>query len=243
MYARVTQEPVKRGVVPTDHGDLLPDYESVEGISSSFSSPFFSAFSLSVVASVPIQRRQPGKLRIRNFAIPSNERNRPNPVASSPNSLVRGGDLFLARCAGCQGVDGSGRTPIGSNTYPRVPNLRRPPPMASPMGSSITLSKTESCSRACLRLAAQARPPILGIWFSLFAAFGHSIRTGRRNSTRFLPRLTTQVRRAVKNVTRRSTHAGRRRRWRMSCAIRMNIPKPSLPIWPPTWSRSLQRTR
>ena len=62
--------------------------------------------------------------RIRDFAIPSNQRNQSNPVASTPDSMVRGRDLFLARCAGCHGVDGDGRTPIGTNTYPRVPDLR-----------------------------------------------------------------------------------------------------------------------
>jgi predicted CXXCH cytochrome family protein len=63
---------------------------------------------------------------IRNFAIPSSERNHSNPVATTPDSLRQGHDLFLARCAGCHGVDGSGRTPIGAHTYPRVPDLRSP---------------------------------------------------------------------------------------------------------------------
>src|SRR5215469_11527153 len=62
--------------------------------------------------------------RIRNYAIPSGERNKSNPVAFTSDSLRHGRDLFLARCAGCHGVDGSGHTPIGSNTYPRVPDLR-----------------------------------------------------------------------------------------------------------------------
>jgi predicted CXXCH cytochrome family protein len=64
--------------------------------------------------------------RIRNFAIPSDERYKKNPVPLNSESLRQARDLFLNRCAGCHGVDGSGRTPIGSNAYPRVPDLRSP---------------------------------------------------------------------------------------------------------------------
>jgi len=62
--------------------------------------------------------------RVRNFAIPAVEANKPNPVALTADSLRGGRDLYVARCAACHGVDGSGHTPIGSNTYPRVPDLR-----------------------------------------------------------------------------------------------------------------------
>jgi mono/diheme cytochrome c family protein len=64
---------------------------------------------------------------LRNFAIPSSERNEKDPVPASSESLRRARDLFLSRCAGCHGPDGSGRTPIGSNVYPRVPDLRSTP--------------------------------------------------------------------------------------------------------------------
>ena len=61
---------------------------------------------------------------VRDFAIPARERADKNPVPATPESLQRGRDLFLNRCAGCHGHDGSGLTSIGSNTYPRVPDLR-----------------------------------------------------------------------------------------------------------------------
>src|SRR5580693_750010 len=64
--------------------------------------------------------------RIRNFAIPSDESDKKNPVPLNSESLRQARDLFLNRCAGCHGVDSSGRTPIGSNAYPRVPDLRSP---------------------------------------------------------------------------------------------------------------------
>ena len=61
---------------------------------------------------------------VRNLSIPGEERYRENPVAASPTFLQEGRDLFLTHCAACHGVDGSGKTPVGSNLYPRVPDLR-----------------------------------------------------------------------------------------------------------------------
>ena len=64
--------------------------------------------------------------RVRNFAIPARERVNRNPVPTTAESLQHARDLFLSRCAGCHGPDGAGRTPIGGNIYPRVPDLRSP---------------------------------------------------------------------------------------------------------------------
>jgi len=61
---------------------------------------------------------------VRNLSIPGEDRYRANPVAPSPTFLQEGRDSFLAHCAACHGVDGSGKTPVGSNVYPRVPDLR-----------------------------------------------------------------------------------------------------------------------
>ncbi|HEX2918691.1 MAG TPA: cytochrome c3 family protein [Edaphobacter sp.] len=61
---------------------------------------------------------------VRNFAIPPAERDKKNPVAGDPVALEHGRVAFLARCAFCHGIDGRGATPIGSNQYPRVPDLR-----------------------------------------------------------------------------------------------------------------------
>ena len=60
---------------------------------------------------------------IRNFAIPAKERRRANPVAGDWSAVQAGREDFLARCAQCHGVDARGRTPVGSNLYPRVPDL------------------------------------------------------------------------------------------------------------------------
>jgi predicted CXXCH cytochrome family protein len=60
---------------------------------------------------------------VRDFAIPGAEHRKVNPDANDWAAVERGHEDFLAQCAGCHGVDGRGRTPIGANVYPRVPDL------------------------------------------------------------------------------------------------------------------------
>jgi predicted CXXCH cytochrome family protein len=60
---------------------------------------------------------------VRDFAIPAKERRRTNPDAGDWISIRRGREDFLARCAVCHDTDAHGRTPIGANLYPRVPDL------------------------------------------------------------------------------------------------------------------------
>lgn len=60
----------------------------------------------------------------RNLSIPGRESRRKNPVTASSEVLSRGREIFLTQCSGCHGIDGSGRTPVGVNLYPRVPDLR-----------------------------------------------------------------------------------------------------------------------
>src|SRR5271163_2268423 len=60
---------------------------------------------------------------IRDFAIPRAERHKKNPDANDWTAIQQGREDFLARCASCHGVDARGRTPIGVNVYPRVPDL------------------------------------------------------------------------------------------------------------------------
>jgi predicted CXXCH cytochrome family protein len=61
---------------------------------------------------------------VRNFAIPRAARREKNPLQVSADNLQTGREIFLARCANCHGIDGSGTTPVGRGLYPRVPNLR-----------------------------------------------------------------------------------------------------------------------
>jgi mono/diheme cytochrome c family protein len=62
--------------------------------------------------------------QIRHLAIPIEQRNAPNPVPLSPDMLREGLAHFADHCAGCHANDGSGKTPIGKNVYPKAPDLR-----------------------------------------------------------------------------------------------------------------------
>ena len=64
---------------------------------------------------------------VRDLAIPRAAGREKNPLQLSAENLQAGREIFLARCANCHGVDGSGRTPVGQSLYPRVPDLRAQP--------------------------------------------------------------------------------------------------------------------
>ncbi len=62
--------------------------------------------------------------QVRRIAIPSKQRETPNPVPLNPKVLVEARAHFADHCAICHANDGSGKTPIGRNVYPRTPDLR-----------------------------------------------------------------------------------------------------------------------
>lgn len=62
----------------------------------------------------------------RNLAIPRKARREINPFTATPEILKEARESFLDRCASCHGQDGSGRTRVGRNLYPKVPDLRAP---------------------------------------------------------------------------------------------------------------------
>ena len=61
---------------------------------------------------------------VRDLAIPTRERVEKNPLAATSEGGRQGREAFLTQCAACHGIDGSGRTPVGQNLYPKVPDLR-----------------------------------------------------------------------------------------------------------------------
>jgi predicted CXXCH cytochrome family protein len=63
--------------------------------------------------------------RIRNFAIPARYSSERDPLPQGSDAEEEGRDLFLARCAVCHGTNGSGKTSVGTATYPRAPDLRQ----------------------------------------------------------------------------------------------------------------------
>jgi mono/diheme cytochrome c family protein len=62
----------------------------------------------------------------RNLSIPRNARLEINPFQPTPDNLKEGRESFIARCAVCHGPDGIGKTEVGRNLYPKVPDLQVP---------------------------------------------------------------------------------------------------------------------
>jgi|SRR5688572_486972 mono/diheme cytochrome c family protein len=62
--------------------------------------------------------------QIRHLAIPISKRNAVNPVPATADVLKEARAHFADHCAVCHANDGSGRTPIGKNVYPKAPDLR-----------------------------------------------------------------------------------------------------------------------
>ncbi len=61
----------------------------------------------------------------RKLSIPASERDAKNPFASTPQVLSEARAHFADHCAICHGNDGSGKTEIGQNLYPKTPDLRQ----------------------------------------------------------------------------------------------------------------------
>ncbi len=62
--------------------------------------------------------------RLRSFMIPDSARSARNPIPGDPRVLAEGRAHFADHCASCHANDGSGRTEMGRNMYPRAPDMR-----------------------------------------------------------------------------------------------------------------------
>jgi mono/diheme cytochrome c family protein len=62
----------------------------------------------------------------RRWAVPRAARNAVNPVAFSTEVWEESRAHFADHCASCHANDGSGRTEMGQNLYPRAPDMRLP---------------------------------------------------------------------------------------------------------------------
>jgi len=62
--------------------------------------------------------------QIRHLAIPIEQRNAVNPIPFSVEVLKKARAHFADHCASCHANDGSGKTPIGKNVYPKAPDLK-----------------------------------------------------------------------------------------------------------------------
>jgi len=66
-------------------------------------------------------------------SVPFGDKTRVNP-APDPSDAAAGKDLYREKCETCHAYDGGGKTPIGSNEFPRVPTLRSAAIVATPDG-------------------------------------------------------------------------------------------------------------
>ena len=60
----------------------------------------------------------------RKLSIPASERDAKNPFAPAAEVLSEARTHFADHCASCHGNDGSGKTEIGQNLYPKAPDMR-----------------------------------------------------------------------------------------------------------------------
>ena len=78
-------------------------------------------------------RAEPGRVEtavartMRRLAVPSGDRNRENPIRSTPDVIAAGMAHYADHCAACHANDGSGETAIGLGLYPRPPDMRQDP--------------------------------------------------------------------------------------------------------------------
>jgi mono/diheme cytochrome c family protein len=77
-------------------------------------------------------REQPSALEnylatsVHALAVPTRARNERNPFLPSPDVLAEARAHFADHCAICHANDGSGKTEIGQNLYPKAPDMRLP---------------------------------------------------------------------------------------------------------------------
>lgn len=64
--------------------------------------------------------------QLRHLAVPLGQRRKANPIPPTPETLAEGLAHFADHCANCHANDGSGKTAIGQNVYPKAPDLRLP---------------------------------------------------------------------------------------------------------------------
>lgn len=62
---------------------------------------------------------------VRALALPASAKRQSNPFAHDPNAWVEGGMHFEDHCAICHDDNGSGRSEIGKNVYPKAPDMRQ----------------------------------------------------------------------------------------------------------------------
>ena len=128
---------------------------------------------------------------VRSWAIPSRDRQRPNPVPISDASIRAGLEHYADHCASCHAEDGSGETMFGKGLFPPPPDLRE----------TVTQGLTDGELFYVIEN---------GIRFTGMPGFGTGTAEGEEQSwklvlfIRHLPKLTAEEREAMKDLIPRS---------------------------------------
>jgi mono/diheme cytochrome c family protein len=62
----------------------------------------------------------------RRLSVPLSDRSAKNPFSPTPEVISEARAHFADHCATCHGNDGSGKTQVGQNLYPKAPDMRLP---------------------------------------------------------------------------------------------------------------------
>ncbi|HUJ71724.1 MAG TPA: c-type cytochrome, partial [Verrucomicrobiae bacterium] len=62
--------------------------------------------------------------KLRHLAVPASAQTQSNPFRATPDMLAQARRHFADHCAGCHANDGSGKTAMGQNLYPKSPDMR-----------------------------------------------------------------------------------------------------------------------
>jgi mono/diheme cytochrome c family protein len=63
---------------------------------------------------------------VRHWAVPSDLRDRKNPIPLAPEVLAEARAHFADHCATCHGNDGKGESALGAKMYPKTPDMTLP---------------------------------------------------------------------------------------------------------------------
>jgi mono/diheme cytochrome c family protein len=155
--------------------------------------------------------------------------------APDPSDAVAGKDLYRQKCETCHGYDGSGRTPIGANEFPRVPTLRSDAIAATSDGElfyhirngirNTGMPAWDLPDRQIWQLVSFIRrlPEVAMMAPEAATAVFRLPHPRRCRRTTGI----TSGRPPARDVMKRSMRAGARPAWPTSCATPANIPTPS----------------
>jgi mono/diheme cytochrome c family protein len=107
----------------------------------------------------------------RKLAIPASDRDAKNPFVPTAEVLSEARAHFADHCATCHGNDGSGKTEIGHNLYPKAPDMRRPETQSLTDGEIYNIIHNGIRLTGMPAWGVPGKDEIVGSWLFLFATW------------------------------------------------------------------------